>query len=92
MENMSYQQTVEPGIHNACRFLKLNHHDQFFFEKSLIERTMQYIKELTEGFDDYFPCRKRNVNKSYQKLVESICKNTQQGGTQTLKLTEPVKL
>jgi putative transposase len=25
----------------------------------LIERTMQYIKDRTEEFDDYFPCRKK---------------------------------
>ena len=28
------------------------------FEKSIIEWTRQYIKDRTEGFDDYFPCRK----------------------------------
>ncbi|WP_458720757.1 hypothetical protein [Candidatus Nitrosocosmicus sp. R] len=42
----------------ACRFLKLKHHINSSFEKSLIERTMQYIKDRTEGFDDYFPCSK----------------------------------
>jgi len=26
--------------------------------KSIIERTTQYIKDRTESFDDYFPCRK----------------------------------
>ncbi|HXS60914.1 MAG TPA: hypothetical protein VN703_08910, partial [Candidatus Sulfopaludibacter sp.] len=30
------------------------------FKKSIIERTMQYIKDRTETFDDYFPCRKKN--------------------------------
>src|SRR5688572_9135103 len=44
----------------ACKFLKLNHHIHSPFEKSLIERTMQYIKDRTEGFDDYFPCRMKN--------------------------------
>jgi putative transposase len=44
----------------ACRFLKLQHHLHSPFEKSIIERTMQYIKDRTEGFDDYFPCRKKN--------------------------------
>jgi putative transposase len=44
----------------ACRFLKLKHHLHSPFEKSIIERTIQYIKDRTEGFDDYFPCRKRN--------------------------------
>ena len=37
----------------ACRFLKLDHHMHSSFEKSLIERTMQYIKDRTECFDDY---------------------------------------
>ena len=44
----------------ACRFLKLNHHIHSPLEKSLIERTMQYIKDRTESFDDYFPCKLKN--------------------------------
>ena len=44
----------------ACRFLKLKHHLHSSFEKSLIERTMQYIKDRTECFDDYFPFRLKN--------------------------------
>ena len=44
----------------ACRFLKLNHHLHSAYEKSIIERTMQYVKDRTESFDDYFPCRKKN--------------------------------
>ena len=32
----------------ACRFLKINHHIHSSFEKSLIERTMQYIKDRTK--------------------------------------------
>ena len=44
----------------ACRFLKINHHLHSSYEKSIIERTMQYIKDRTESFDDYcFPCRKK---------------------------------
>jgi len=42
----------------ACRFLNVDHHIHSSLEKSLIERTMQYIKDRTESFDDYFPCRK----------------------------------
>jgi putative transposase len=42
----------------ACRFLRLQHHIHSSYEKSIIERTIQYIKDRTEGFDDYFPCRK----------------------------------
>ena len=43
----------------ACRFLKIKHHIHCSYEKSIIERTMQYIKDRTESFDDYFPCRKK---------------------------------
>jgi putative transposase len=44
----------------ACGFLRLKHHLHSSYEKSLIERTMQYIKDRTENFDDYFPCRLKN--------------------------------
>ena len=45
----------------ACRFLKLGHHIHSPLEKSLIERTMQYVQDrTTESFDDYFPCRLKN--------------------------------
>jgi putative transposase len=44
----------------ACRFLKLKHHIHSPFGKSIIERTMQYIKDRTESFDDYFPCKIKN--------------------------------
>ncbi len=44
----------------ACIFLNLDHHIHSPLEKSLIERTIQYIKDRTESFDDYFPCRLKN--------------------------------
>ena len=45
----------------ACQFLDVEHHIHSSFEKSIIiiERTIQYIKDRTEGFDDYFPCGKK---------------------------------
>ena len=45
----------------ACQFLDVEHHHiHSSFEKSIIiERTLQYIKDRTEGFDDYFPCGKK---------------------------------
>ncbi|HEX5519680.1 MAG TPA: DDE-type integrase/transposase/recombinase [Candidatus Nitrosocosmicus sp.] len=43
----------------ACKFLKLEHHIHSSYEKSLIERTMQYLKDRTESFDDYFPCKRK---------------------------------
>ena len=51
----------------ACRFLKLRHHIHSPFEKSLVERTMQYIKDRTESFDDYFPCRLENCKLKHVK-------------------------
>lgn len=37
------------------------------YEKSIIERTIQYVKDRTENFDDYFPCRKEREVEGYQK-------------------------
>ena len=51
----------------ACQFLKLNHHIHCPFEKSIIERTMQYVKDRIESFDDYFPCKKENCNLDHVK-------------------------
>ena len=51
----------------ACKFLKLRHHIHSSLEKSLIERTMQYIKDRTECFDDYFPCRLKNCKLKHVK-------------------------
>ncbi|HET6589645.1 MAG TPA: hypothetical protein VFG45_05730 [Candidatus Nitrosocosmicus sp.] len=44
----------------TCMFLGLKHHNHSPYEKSIIERTVQYIKDRTESFDDYFPCRVKN--------------------------------
>ncbi|HET9774320.1 MAG TPA: DDE-type integrase/transposase/recombinase [Nitrososphaeraceae archaeon] len=40
----------------ACNFLNLKHMLHSPLEKSLIERMMQYFKDRTECFDDYYPC------------------------------------
>jgi putative transposase len=44
----------------ACKFLKIKHHIHSYYEKSIVESTIQYLKHRTECFDDYFPCRKYN--------------------------------
>jgi putative transposase len=50
----------------ACKFLRLEHHLHSSFEKNIIiERTIQYIKDRTESFDDYFPCRKSKCRLEY---------------------------
>jgi putative transposase len=51
----------------ACKFLKLVHHLHSSYEKSLIERTMQYIKDRIESFDDYFPCKKNKCKLNHVK-------------------------
>ncbi len=51
----------------ACNFLNLDHHIHSPLEKSFIERIMQYIKDRIEGFDDYFPCRKKNCKLEHVK-------------------------
>lgn len=40
----------------ACNFFGLVHRLHSPFEKSIIDRTIQYFKDRTEGFDDYYPC------------------------------------
>lgn len=51
----------------ACRFLRLKHHLHSPFEKGIIERTIQYIKDRTESFDDYFQCRIKNCKLEHIK-------------------------
>ena len=55
----------------ACRFLGLKHHNHSPYEKSIIERTVQYIKDRTECFDDYFPCRKIRI-KSNTIVIDMV--------------------
>jgi putative transposase len=43
----------------ACNSLGLKHLLHTPFEKSIIERAMEYVKDRTESFDDYFPCIKK---------------------------------
>ena len=47
----------------ASKFAKIKHHLHSFHDRSIIERTVQYFKDRTECFDDYFPCRKINCNR-----------------------------
>ena len=50
----------------ACHFLKIPHRIHSSFEKSIIERMMQYIKDRTsEGVDDYFPCKKKKCKQAH---------------------------
>jgi putative transposase len=44
----------------ACIFLNVEHHFHSSYQKSIIERTIHYMKDRTECFDGYFPCKKDN--------------------------------
>jgi putative transposase len=44
----------------ACIFLNVEHHFHSLYQKSIIERTIHYMKDITECFDGYFPCKKDN--------------------------------
>ena len=37
----------------------IEHHLHSSFGKSVIERTMQYLKDRTKSFDDHFPCKRK---------------------------------
>ncbi|WP_458721609.1 hypothetical protein [Candidatus Nitrosocosmicus sp. R] len=76
----------------ACRFLKLKHHINSSFEKSLIERTMQYIKDRTEGFDDYFPCSKEKCKLDHVKNWLNLFVKYTTRRCQTPKLTAPNRI
>jgi putative transposase len=52
----------------ACNSLGLKHILHSPFEKSIIERSMEYVKDRTEGFDDYYPCIKKNED-SYCSIL-----------------------
>ena len=62
----------------ACRYMKLKHRIQSSYEKSLIERTMQYIKDRTKKVSmiTFLIAEKREIQAlSYKKLVQPICKH-----------------
>jgi putative transposase len=58
----------------ACNFLHLKHRLHSPLEKSLTERVMQYFKDRTESFDDYYPCinQKRSNNCDLQHVYNWI--------------------
>jgi putative transposase len=58
-------------------YLKVKHHLHSTatppMRKSIIERTIQYLKNRTEYFDGYFPCRREVQTNPFEKLAQSIC-------------------
>ena len=55
---------IDDGIwyDEECNVLRLKHYLHSPFQKSLMERVNQYLKDRTESFDDYYPCVKNECN------------------------------
>ena len=66
----------------ACKALNVKHYIDSPLEKSLIERVMQFFKDKTESFDDYYHCRRDyddcNIDNVYNwiELFVSMYNNT----------------
>jgi len=52
---------------DACRSLGLQHYVYDGSSGNLMERFVQYVKDRTESFDDYFPCRKEHCRLEHVK-------------------------
>jgi putative transposase len=50
---------------DSCRWLRLKHQVYGTELKNLMERFIQHIKDRTECFDDYFPCRKPDCDRQH---------------------------
>ena len=55
---------VEHGILKYVTYLHLKHRLHSPLEKSLIDLVMQYFKDKTENFDDYYPCYSNNQRRN----------------------------
>ena len=66
----------------VCTFLHLKHRLHYHLEKSLIERVLQYFKDIVESFYDYYPCnsKRRDCDNSHVynwvELFVSMYNNT----------------
>ena len=63
-----------------AKFLNLPHQLHSPYEKSLNERTMQYVKDRIESFDDYFPCKKNKYKIKHvtRWLKLFVCKHNKE--------------
>ncbi|KAA2280465.1 hypothetical protein [Candidatus Nitrosocosmicus sp. SS] len=64
----------------------------FFFykeEKSIIERTVQYIKDRTKCIDDYFPCKRKNCKLKHARNWLNLFVNYHNKEMINAKLTAP---
>jgi putative transposase len=62
-----------PWYNDACKWLRLKHHVYGTELKNIMERFIQQIKDRTECFDDYFPCRKEKCDRQYVNNWLNVC-------------------
>ena len=48
-------------VSRSLQIIRTKTYTSSSFEKSIVERAIEYVKDRTEGFDDYYPCRKSVV-------------------------------
>ncbi len=58
--------TDDHYYNQACRWLRIRHDVYDQEDKNIMERSIQYIKDRTECFDDNFPC-KDDCNREHVK-------------------------
>jgi transposase-like protein len=62
MEDIQFYTDDGRWYPEACNVLGLKHHLHSPLETNLIERVMQYFKDRTESFDDYYPGIQKEEN------------------------------
>jgi hypothetical protein len=71
---ISKQALVRIGTTNAERkaWLGLEHHAYDALSGNLMDGFVQYVKDRTEGFDDYFPCRRERCRLEHLEGRETV--------------------
>jgi hypothetical protein len=74
MVSIPFTAVVEHGIWKL-HILGLNHRLHSSYENSVVEGTIEYLKDGTGGFDDYYPCRRSGLGDMLRvcKWLESFC-------------------
>ena len=62
MEDMLSILMADTSYPEDCASLGLKHILRSSFEKSIIGSDIEYVKDRTEGVDDYYPCAKNVVD------------------------------
>jgi putative transposase len=64
---------VHGTLKHVVLSLGLEHRLHSSYEKSLLERVVECLKDRTEGLDDYYPCRKEECELQHVYKWRVIC-------------------